>query len=164
MATITLPEMSVEQKSILHDDEVYEVIDGKIVERPAMGLIQLRLLPSFNNTWPPSSTRRVWVVRSSKSCFGLMTRPNTVPTWPSFPVRNGLSLVEPQRNGPWNIVPDLAVEVISEYDTAWDVLNKVRVYLDAGTRCVWLIHPNLEVIPIFDSFTADQGLDSRSRA
>ncbi len=51
------------------------------------------------------------------------------------------------------MIPDLAVEVISENDKAWDVLEKVRAYLDAGTRAVWLIYPNLEVVHVFESFT-----------
>lgn len=40
-----------------------------------------------------------------------------------------------------SIAPDLAVEVVSPYDKASDILSKVNEYLEAGTRLVWVIYP-----------------------
>jgi Uma2 family endonuclease len=58
------------------------------------------------------------------------------------------------RKQPWAVVPDLAVEVVSEHDKAWDVMEKVRDYFRAGSRAVWLVYPNLESIQVFESFTS----------
>jgi len=41
----------------------------------------------------------------------------------------------------WPFAPDLAVEVVSTYDRAVDVYEKVREYLDAGTQLVWVAWP-----------------------
>lgn len=41
----------------------------------------------------------------------------------------------------WNVVPDLAVEVISPGDSAGDIPGKSREYLRGGVRLVWLIYP-----------------------
>ena len=43
--------------------------------------------------------------------------------------------------GFWPLVPDLAVEVVSPNDRADDVHDKVREYLDAGARLVWVLWP-----------------------
>lgn len=40
--------------------------------------------------------------------------------------------------------PDLAVEVISPNDTAAYVQRKVRDWMDAGTRLLWLVYPGLK--------------------
>ncbi len=39
--------------------------------------------------------------------------------------------------------PDLAVEVVSPGDTATEIQDKVSLYLEAGTRLVWVIYPDL---------------------
>jgi Uma2 family endonuclease len=45
-------------------------------------------------------------------------------------------------DGFWRIPPDLAVEVVSPGDTAEEVRNKVREYLNAGTGTVWVVYPS----------------------
>jgi Uma2 family endonuclease len=49
----------------------------------------------------------------------------------------------------FDTVPDLAVEVISPSDRRKDVLYKVRQYLDAGVRLVWLADPETETITVY---------------
>ncbi len=46
--------------------------------------------------------------------------------------------------------PDLAVEVLSPGDRAGDVLAKVREWLDAGCRAVWLIDPANQTVSVYD--------------
>lgn len=43
---------------------------------------------------------------------------------------------------PVNIVPNLAVEVISPSETAFDVDTKIAAYLEAGVQEVWTIYPH----------------------
>jgi Uma2 family endonuclease len=43
--------------------------------------------------------------------------------------------------GFWDLAPDLAVEVVSPSETAEDVREKVRDFLQAGTPLVWTIYP-----------------------
>ncbi len=45
--------------------------------------------------------------------------------------------------------PDLAVEVISPSETARKVLDKVQLYLLAGTRLVWAVHPEEKVVDVY---------------
>ncbi|MGQ0569493.1 MAG: Uma2 family endonuclease, partial [Armatimonadota bacterium] len=45
--------------------------------------------------------------------------------------------------------PDLAVEVLSPSDVTFDVQQKVRDYLDAGARLVWLVAPNARTVTVY---------------
>ena len=45
--------------------------------------------------------------------------------------------------------PDLAVEVVSPSDRAGDLLAKVRDWLSAGCRSVWVVDPTSQTISIY---------------
>lgn len=45
--------------------------------------------------------------------------------------------------------PDLAVEVLSPSDNPVDVQQKVRDYLDAGSRLVWVIAPQAMTVTVY---------------
>ncbi len=59
--------------------------------------------------------------------------------------------------------PDLAVEVLSPSDRPLEVMEKVRDYLDAGTRLVWVIDPEPGASAVFRAdgsvtFLSDDGV------
>ena len=45
--------------------------------------------------------------------------------------------------------PDLAVEVLSPTDNPVDIQQKVRDFLEAGTRLVWLVAPQAKVVTVY---------------
>jgi Uma2 family endonuclease len=45
--------------------------------------------------------------------------------------------------------PDLAVEIISEYEKASDIRRKVQEYMDNGTRLLLLFFPDTRVIDVY---------------
>ena len=45
--------------------------------------------------------------------------------------------------------PDLAVEVLSPSEASLDVHEKVRDYLDAGTKLVWLVAPQARTATVY---------------
>jgi Uma2 family endonuclease len=45
--------------------------------------------------------------------------------------------------------PDLAVEVLSPSDRILDLQQKVRDYLDAGARLVWLVAPQAQTVTVY---------------
>lgn len=55
--------------------------------------------------------------------------------------------------GVWNtfvpFAPDLAVEVESPSNTTGELLQKLGLYLGAGTQIVWLVRPNSRTITVF---------------
>ena len=58
--------------------------------------------------------------------------------------------VPPERTrGYFQGPPDLAVEVVSPGDTAGEVLSKVRDWLLAGCRSVWVVDPTSQTISVY---------------
>ena len=55
--------------------------------------------------------------------------------------------------GDWEVVPDLAVEVISPNDVFKDVLAKVREYFHYGVQVVWVVAPEERQVYVYDSPT-----------
>ena len=45
--------------------------------------------------------------------------------------------------------PDLAVEVLSPRDNPVEVQQKVRDYLEAGTRLVWVVAPRARSVTVY---------------
>ncbi len=48
--------------------------------------------------------------------------------------------------GFWTLAPDLAVEIVSPSETADEVREKVRDFLQAGTPLVWTVYPRTQEV------------------
>jgi len=48
----------------------------------------------------------------------------------------------------WTVAPDLAVEVVSPSESASDIRAKVRDFLSAGTRLVWVVFPDTQEVVV----------------
>jgi Uma2 family endonuclease len=55
--------------------------------------------------------------------------------------------------GDWDVVPNLAVEVISPHDVFKDVLAKLREYFHYGVQLVWVIAPEEQQVYVYASPT-----------
>jgi len=53
----------------------------------------------------------------------------------------------------WDVVPDLAVEVVSPTDAMVEVLAKVREYFQSGVPLVWLVLPSERMIYVYQTLT-----------
>ena len=51
----------------------------------------------------------------------------------------------------WDVVPHFAVEVISPTNTAYEVMEKIREYFEAGVQLVWVIYPLQRCVQVFES-------------
>ncbi len=54
----------------------------------------------------------------------------------------------------WPVAPDLAVEVVSPTDKAFDVIEKVHEYFAGGVRQVWHVYSHTQQVFVFDSPTS----------
>jgi Uma2 family endonuclease len=53
----------------------------------------------------------------------------------------------------WDMVPDLAVEVLSKSNTAEEVLAKLEDYFRTGTLLVWVVCPSVRQVYVYTSPT-----------
>ena len=64
-----------------------------------------------------------------------------------------LARLPDDRRKAFSISPDLAIEIVSPTDIQYRVIEKVFVYLDAGTRLVWVIEPVGKTVTVYRSKT-----------
>jgi Uma2 family endonuclease len=150
-ATASEPTYSPEQLLSLPDNgKGYELVGGRLVEKPMGGFASWvaaqisYLLVAFGQN------RGIgWVLDSEGSyqCFADDPRKVRKPD---------VSLVRRERfpderipEGHIEIPPDLAVEVISPNDTAYEVDAKVLEYLAAGVPLVWVVNPQSRTIHVY---------------
>jgi Uma2 family endonuclease len=131
-----------------HGDRLYELVDGILVEK-VMGYTEsslachlIKLLGYFldqhdlgNLAGPDGSLR-------------LMPRLVRIPDisfvrWESLPRR--AVPVEPIPD----LIPDLAVEILSEGNTPAEMQRKLKEYFLAGVRLVWFVDPASRTIRVF---------------
>ncbi|QIN77804.1 Uma2 family endonuclease [Rubrobacter marinus] len=86
-------------------------------------------------------TSRLGIVLAAKTGFRLSRNPDTVRAPDvSFVARERVPVGGPP-DGYWDLAPDLAVEVVSPNDAAAEVQAKVQMWLEAGSRLVWVVYP-----------------------
>lgn len=133
----------------LPDAAGYELVDGQLVERPMSGLssyvggtifLRLRLQCEPNNTgW-------TFPADVGYQCFpgdpSRVRKPDA-----SFIRRERLPEGPPER-GHLRIAPDLAAEVLSPNDLAYEVDVKIQEYFDAGVKLVWEINPESRSVAV----------------
>jgi Uma2 family endonuclease len=124
--------------------EFYEVVNGQFVEPPLMGAyencIASALLEAIALDFA-RGTRTGWLV--IEVLFKLVRTPRLErrPDLAFVSYDRWLADRRIPRGATWDIVPDLAVEVVSASNTFDDVLERVDDYFQAGVRRVWAISP-----------------------
>jgi Uma2 family endonuclease len=60
----------------------------------------------------------------------------------------------------WEMIPPLAIEVVSKSNTANEILTKIYDYFEHGVSLVWIIYPKHQVIHVYESPKSIRVLDS----
>jgi Uma2 family endonuclease len=98
-------------------------------------------------------THGLGVVFGAETGFKLASDPDTVRAPDLAFVRRERIPPEGMPQGCWPGAPDLAVEVVSPSDTYTAVEEKVREWLDAGTRLVLVVTPRTRTVTMHASQT-----------
>ena len=53
----------------------------------------------------------------------------------------------------WNVIPNLAVEVISPNDLFYEVMTKLGEYFQASVEQAWVVVPSERAVYVFSSLT-----------
>jgi Uma2 family endonuclease len=130
----------------------YEVVDGQRVELEPMGAQEILLASALSHFLDRFVYQQELGQVVCEMLFlldaarDLKRRPDVAfvsfPRWPEPTV---------PREEAWNVVPDLAVEIISRTNTAETVDDKIVDYFDAGVRLVWVVYPNRRRLYVYNS-------------
>jgi len=160
MSTLTMPQQLSplglnlpNPNGIGDEDKLYEIVNGEHVELPPMSILAVSintLLGLYLGSFVvPRKLGRIisegmFILDSNKK---LQRRPDlafvSTLTWP---LDRPLPSV-----GDWQVVPELAVEVISPNDFFEDVLKKVMEYFAVGVKNVWVVSPGTTTLFVFHS-------------
>jgi Uma2 family endonuclease len=142
------------------DEQLYEIVDGHRLEIPHMGALASIM-----------ASRLVFELQSFAKIHNLgQAVTETLFRLPLPKERNrrpDVAFVSFQRwpkgrregldENAWNVVPEVAVEVVSPSDDAEELLNKVGEYIQAGVLLVWLIYPKQSLVHAYESLTNVRG-------
>ncbi len=83
---------------------------------------------------------RLGRIYAAETGFLLARNPDTVRA-PDIAFIQASRATPDARSAQWNpVIPDLVVEVVSSGDRPTEVADKVRMWLDAGVRLVWVVY------------------------
>lgn len=132
----------------------YELVKGELIRMPPAGNLHGKRAMSLG--WRLAQhveANDLGVVYAAETGFLLATDPDTVRGADiAFVSKRRIEEVG-EFEGYWPGAPDLAVEVISPGDTYTEVEEKVREYLDAGVKAVWVVNPRRKTVTVHLSLT-----------
>jgi Uma2 family endonuclease len=143
------PPITPEQLLGIPNSVNYELVDGRLVERN-MGMdssgIAIRIAILIGMFLRDHSLGLLFGADAGYQCFpdapAKVRKPDV-----SF-IRFGRLPDDRAPAGHCPIPPDLAVEVISPGDLAYEVEHKVAEYLSAGVPLVWVVHPPTRTVRV----------------
>lgn len=138
-----------EQLRRLESEGGLEYVDGQLVEKPVSmesSDVEATILILLGTEARKTGEARVYPSSMGYQCF---------PQHPSRFRKPDVTLVRTSRlagmdpqTGFMPFPPDLAVEVLSPNDLAYDVFAKVEEYLRNGFPLVWVVHPNTRAVTV----------------
>jgi Uma2 family endonuclease len=138
--------MTPEELLQLTDHEGFELVDGALRESPVTdisSLVAFRLGESITSSCTPENS--AWVFGAD---CGYKLAPRTVRFLDVSVVLASRLPVDQIGGGRLTIAPDIAVEVISPGDLAYDLDAEIEVSRRAGIRLVWLVNPDQRTVRI----------------
>ena len=148
-----VPGTATEQDVIdieVRENRLCELVDGVLVEK-TVGFYESRVAALLGHYLERSLDHQdLGIVLGADGTLRLMPGLVRIPdvsfiSWDKFPNRELPAEPIP------DLVPDLAVEVLSEGNTAEEMRRKLREYFKVGVRLVWLIDPATRTAEVYSS-------------
>lgn len=142
------------------ENRLCELVDGVLVEKTVgffESIFAVRLARRLGDFVDENNLGVVTGEGGMMRLFpGLVRIPDVAfASWKEFP--NGVT-DEPVPN----VVPDLAVEVLSEGNTKQEMDGKLEDYFGAGVRLVWFVEPRKKTVEVFTSKDASTVLSQNA--
>jgi Uma2 family endonuclease len=151
MSTVAAPTRYTPEDLLkIPDGDRYELVNGRLVEHNMsawssyVGGKMYGRLDAYCE-----ANQRGWVFPEGTTYQCFPDEPGKVRKADvSFIRADRMSLAQAAAEGHIPLAPDLAVEVISPNDLAYDVDVKVQEYLRAGVQLVWVINPQTRTVEV----------------
>ncbi len=143
---VTTALMTAEELYALPDEWRGNLIRGVMQPMPPVDLGHVDVVGRFIRRIGNFADEHAPGIVGPEGGFRLQRNPDTVLAPDVAYIRRDRVPPPEQRSGFPDLAPDLAVEVLSPSNTAAEIGRKVAIYLEAGTRLVWVVdRPRREV-------------------
>jgi Uma2 family endonuclease len=141
------------------DDDLYEVIDGARVGKEPMGIYAVWVASELHSylAYYARINNLGWAL--TEALFHLPSpinrdrRPDVAfVSYKRWPMDQAISLTD----NAWDVVPNVATEVVSPTDTIQELETKIGEYFQAGVELVWVVYPPQRKIHVYESPTKIQ--------
>ena len=146
------PGMATEQdllRLVEREDRLVELVDGTLVEKP-VGWMEARiamvLAIALGNFINP---RKLGYLAGAEGMLRMKGGRIRLPDISFVSVEDVPPGTVPNQAVP-ELPPTLAVEVISEDNTAAEMRQKLKEYFGSGSRLVWMIYPRTRTVDVFE--------------
>jgi Uma2 family endonuclease len=137
------------------DDLLYEVVDGQVMELGPMGAYDVWLASVLTEYLRSFARQHQLGEAVQEMLFDLgptlqrKRRPDVAfVSYDRWPRQQRVPRTEA-----WEVVPNLAVEVVSPTDRVDDLMEKVAEYFRAGVEHVWVVLPAQQQVHVYESPT-----------
>jgi Uma2 family endonuclease len=145
------PGMATERDVVkihVREDRLCELIDGVLVEKTVGARESLLALYLGHLLWTYVEQHDLGLILGADGTLRLMPGLVRIPdisfiSWERLPTRE-----LPARAIP-DLVPDLAVEVLSRGNTRREMARKLREYFAVGVRLVWYVQPRSRSVTVY---------------
>ena len=145
----------VNEGTVLSPEEalLYEVVDNQVVKLPPIGAYEVRLAALL-------AARLEMFARQQQLGRAVQDMLFDLPGATGRQRRPDVAFVSfdrwpPHRRIPrteaWDVVPNLAVEVVSRTDSGDSIVDKIAEYFHAGVDRVWVVFPSQEQVYTYES-------------
>jgi Uma2 family endonuclease len=135
------------------EDVLYEVVDDQVVELAPMGAYEVRLATLLTARIETFAQQHQLGRAMQEMLFdltiatGRRRRPDVAfVSFDRWPLTRRIPRTEA-----WEVVPNLAVEVVSRTDSVDSIVDKIAEYFHAGVERVWVVFPSQEQVYVYDS-------------
>jgi Uma2 family endonuclease len=137
-------------------DLLYEVVDDQVVELAPRGAYEVWIATVLVARLATFATQHQLGRAVQEMLFDLTVatgrkrRPDVAfVSFDRWPLTRRIPRTEA-----WEVVPNLAVEVVSRSDSVDYIVDKVAEYFHAGVERVWVVFPSQEQVYVYDSPTS----------
>jgi Uma2 family endonuclease len=141
------------QEPEVDPDSLYEIVDGQRVEKPPMGNFQILAASILVEKLAPYARAQGLGRVVSEMLFKLnptdkqKKRPDVAfVSYEKWARERKIDFEDG-----WDVIPDLAIEVVSRSNTAEKVIKKIGEYFKADVRRVWVVYPIDRLIYVYES-------------